>query len=168
MSLFSKIHRAPSLISVYLDFDGNLLPVNSSTTAAFYDSVELGTNWITTHFGKGSVQFKETSATARAGTRYQQRFVIRFPSFDAMRSVRTEVFHLVRNIKLVYNNGFEVVIGRNDYIQNRNPKVTTETIGNFLQVEFYTESITPAGFLKPNTDLLGFPEILPINFLSHD
>lgn len=164
MSLLAKVKNVPNLCSIALDFDGEILPYNITSNKSFYDSVELATNWIYNNFGRGSVQFRERSLDSRAGTKYQQQLTFRFPNLDVNTSKRTAVFSAVKNIKLTYSNGLELIIGRNDHIQNRRPSVSTNNNGKFLTVEFTTESITPVGVLNSDTNLLGFPEILPVNF----
>ncbi|EHO13854.1 hypothetical protein HMPREF9715_00928 [Myroides odoratimimus CIP 101113] len=160
MSMLSKIPAGFSICKIYLDFDGLVF---SELGNNFSNSVDAGTNWIATHFGKSSVSFKEESFNGVPGLAFKQTLTIKLPYLDKSLAKRTHLFHSVKNIKIAFNNGQEISIGRNDIRQNRPPKIESKSDGNFLIVEFYTESMMATGIIITDEKYLGFPEILPIN-----
>lgn len=162
--MLSKIPAHSNICRISLDFDGMLIPSTVGSDSSFFNTADIGANWIATHFGKGSVSFKEESFSNSAGTAYKQSLTLRLPYNDQKRAIRTSIFQFVKNIKLDFTNGISIAIGRNDIRQNRNPKVATKGDEKFLVVEFYTESITPVGQVITNQEYFGFPEILPVNF----
>lgn len=166
MSLLSKIVSKPNISKISLDFQGIILPVNMLNKTTFFDSTELDTNWIATHFGKGSVTFEEKSSKTTAGTKYTQNLTMRLPTNNHELAIKSYIFQSVKHIKISFSNGVEIAIGRNDYNQNKKPRVQTKFDSHYLVVEFYTESITPTGILWMNKSLQGLPEIIPLNFQS--
>lgn len=165
MSLLSKVPAGNSICKISLDFDGLIF---ANIGKGFANSVDAGSNWIATHFGKGSIAFKEESFNSNSGLAFKQTLTIKLPYLDSKLSQRTTLFHSVKNIKIEFTNGLQLAIGRNDIRQNRAPKVETKSDGNFLIVEFYTESIMPTGVLITDITYFGFPEILPINFSMYE
>ena len=160
MSVLSKIPAGNSICKVFLDFDGLVF---SDLGNSFSNSVDVGSNWIATYFGKGSTTFKEESFNTLSGLAFKQVLTFKLPFLDKNSAKRTSLFHLVKNLKIEFTNGVIFSMGRNDIGQNRPPKIESKSDGNFLIVEYYTESMMPTGIIITNEKYLGFPEILPVN-----
>ncbi|HEY4544777.1 MAG TPA: hypothetical protein VIG40_09070 [Tissierellaceae bacterium] len=159
MSLLSKIPAGNSICKILLDFDGLVLP---DLGVSFSNSVSAGNSWIASHFGRGSVSFREESFSGQAGLAFKQTLSLKLPYLDKSLAQRTSLFHSVKNIKIEFTNGIDLSMGRNDIRQNRPPRVDTKSDGKFLYIEFYTESIMATGLVISELEYFGFPEIFPI------
>lgn len=159
MSLLSKVPAGNSICKVFLDIDGLIL---ADLGSSFSNSVAADNAWMATHFGRGSVSFKEESFTGQPGTAFKQTLTFKLPHLDHSLAQRASLFHTVKNIKIEFTNGLELSIGRNDIRQNRPPRVETKSDPNFLIVEYYTESMMPTGIVIPELEYFGFPEIFAI------
>ena len=172
MELLDKVKVNPEICHISLDFDGGLNADYSKAAQNFYNSKENGNNWNKTHFGKTTVSFQEDSKTSDAGESFTQTLSIKFPSNDDHRSDRIAFFKFVKFIKLDLTNGAQMVLGRNDYFQNKTPKVTTRSTHKFTTVTFVIESIFAAGFVLAGdgsvTDYLNelLPHDIPITFIN--
>lgn len=160
MDLSKKVHSVPNICKVYLDFTGKSIAFN--TTAANFGYTLISNGLILeTYFQKGSVQFTENSSEAPAGVKYDQTLNISFNSSDPDRAKRIQEMHKIRHVILELTNGEIILIGRNDYFQNKKPKINTTNNHIKTSVEIYTESIIPASKYIGNV-LVGLPDIIPL------
>lgn len=158
MSILSKITTGFSICKVYLDFDGLVM---ADLGNSFSESLSRS-DWIDTYFTKSSVSFKEESFNGLPGVAFKQTLSFKLPTLNNSLATRTSLFHLIKNIKIEFNNGLELSMGRNDIRQNRQPRVETKSDTNFLYIEFYTESMMPTGIVTPELEYFGYPEIFAI------
>lgn len=163
MDFAKKVNSVPNICKVYFDFTGKSLAYNPEG-ANFQDTLLSNGLVQETYFHKGTIQFAENSTEVPAGTKYDQTLNISFNSSDPQRHERITQMHKVRHIILELTNGERLVIGRNDYFQNRKPKVSTTNNQIKTAVEFYTESIIPASKYIGNV-LVGLPDIIPLTFI---
>ena len=162
MSIFQKIKINPQICGIELDFNGELSPENSKATQNFYNSAGVDNNWNTTYFGKKTVSFSETSKTSRAGTSFKQTLKIKFPSNDSSRSDRIALIEKVKFIKLILTNDTNLVLGRNDFFQNKSPEVKISSTEKITTITFTTKSIFSIGFIDAlGEDASAFSDLLP-------
>lgn len=159
MDILSKANANPVLCQILLDFDGIIIP----SLENFYNSVEISANWVETYFGKSTAEYVEDSFLKDGSTAFRQKLTLRLPNMTEDLAIRTKLFHRVKNIKVVFSNSMELVIGRNDISQNRKPRVSTKNDGKFITVEFYSESIMPSGICISDVIYEGFPKVIPVN-----
>lgn len=69
----------------------------------------------------------------------------------------------IKFVKLNLNNGLSIVVGRNDFNQNKAPDVKIKTNEQLCEVEIESQSIFPSG-LTPNFDRFGLPVFIPLSF----
>lgn len=163
MELLDRVNINPNICGVQLAFNGQLTAANIPDWQPFYNSTQFAVDFTKTYIGLGSVQFEEESDSGLAGTSYKQSVVIRFPVNDANRSDRVELLQNVKFIKLLLTDGRELVIGRNDYLQNARPKIKTKTNIKTAEAEFQTVSMFSAGFVS-DINSVGLPTLIPISF----
>jgi hypothetical protein len=127
----------------------------------FHNSVMKDTDFTKTYIGLGSVSFAEESETSNSGTSYKQAVTIRFPSSDGNRSERIALMDKVKFIKLKLTTGRDIVIGRNDFIQNARPKIKIKTNQKTAEAVFETVSIFPSGFVASPDNYNLYP-LIPV------
>ncbi|HLV52168.1 MAG TPA: hypothetical protein VKY44_09465 [Flavobacterium sp.] len=160
MDYSKKVPSVPNICKVYFDFTGRSLALNPEEPD-FNDTV-LSNGFIQeTYFHKGSIQFSENSSETTAGVKYEQTINISFNSSDKDRIPRIQQLHTVKHIILKLTNGEQLLIGRNDYFQNKKPKTSTTNNHAKTIVEYYTESILPVSNYIGNV-ITGLPEIIPL------
>ena len=162
MELLDKVRVNPNICGIELAFRGQVTASSIPGWQQFYNSGMVGTDFAKTHIGLGSVSFGEESEESAAGTSYKQSVTIRFPSTDGNRSERIALVQKAIFIKLKLTNGKDLIIGRNDFVQNARPKIKTKTNIKTAEVEFQTVSIFPAGFIS-DTNSIGLPTLIPIS-----
>lgn len=162
MDLSKKVSTVPNICKVYLDFTGKSLAFNPNV-ANFGDTIITNGLIQETYFQKGSIQFSEKSAETAAGVKYVQEINISFNSSDADRAKRIHEMHNIHHVILELTNGETIVIGRNDYFQNKKPKVNTSNNQIKTVVEIATESMIPTSNYIGNV-LVGLPDIIPLTF----
>jgi hypothetical protein len=162
MQLLEKVKDNPNICSVELGFSGELSASSIPDWQPFYNSSMFAIDFTQTHIGLGSVAFSEESQESPAGTSYKQNLVIRFPATDANRSQRIALMDKVRFVKIKLTNGEDLVIGRNDFLQNARPRIKIKTNIKTAEVEFETVSIFPAGFVS-DIHSVGLPTLIPIS-----
>jgi hypothetical protein len=161
MELLGKVKTNPNICGVELAFYGDLIPSKILDWQPFYNSTMSGTDFTKVHFGLGSVSFAEESETSSSGPSYKQVVTIRFPSTDNKRAERLEMMLEVKFIKLKLTNGLDIVIGRNDFVQNARPKIEIKTNIKTAEATFKTVSIFPSGFV-PNQNAYSLPAFIPL------
>ena len=161
MELLDQVKVNPNICGVELAFTGSLLASNIPEWQQFYNTAMIATDFSKTYIGLGSVSFAEESIESGAGTSYKQSITLRFPSSDGNRSERLALMQTVKFIKLKLTNGLDLVIGRNDYVQNARPKIKIKTNVKTAEVEFETISMFPSGYTA-ELDAFGLPILIPI------
>lgn len=148
MSILAKVNQAPYICKVYLDFNGSLTPVNDSDSQNFYNSLGNQYTWKPVHFGLKSVSFSETEKETSAGTEYTQKLKIQFPNADSQRTDRIEKIKSAKFVRIELSNGISLVMGRNDFFQNKPLTFTTSSSENLTSVTVATTSIFSVGILQ--------------------
>lgn len=161
MELLDRVIVNPNICGVELAFKGQITAANIPQWQPFYNSAMIGTDFTKTHIGLGSVSFGEESEESAAGTSYKQSVTIRFPSTDGNRSERIALVQKAIFIKLNLTNGKDLIIGRNDFVQNARPKIKTKTNIKTAEVEFQTISIFPSGYVS-SPGLIGSQALIPV------
>jgi hypothetical protein len=161
MELLDKVKVNPNICGVELAFNGSLIPSKILDWQQFYNSTMLDMDFTKAHFGLASVSFAEESETGNSGTSYKQSTSIRFPSTDEKRAERLAMMQEVKFIKLKLTNGLDIVVGRNDFVQNARPKFKIKTNQKTAEVVFETVSIFPSGYV-PNPNAYGLPALIPV------
>ena len=168
MLQLNKVKTNPIVCGIELDFAGNLVPSAGEEIANFYNSYPSLNEFTQAYFGKKTVSFSEKTSTTLDGLVYNQTLTIQFPSNDVNRAVRLDIFHKVKFIRILLSNDTSIILGRNDYFQNKKPDVKIESDIKMSKVVFDTKSITPAGFLVPDLGAIGFPVDVPIDFFNYN
>lgn len=151
MAILDRVTVNPNICGVELAFTGQLSAANIPDWQQFYNSSMIDTDFTKTYIGLGSVAFAEENQVSPAGSFYKQVVTIRFPSTDGNRSERIALMDQVKFIKLKLTSGRDLVIGRNDYIQNARPKITIKTNIKTAEAVFETVSMFSSGFVaNPN------------------
>jgi hypothetical protein len=161
MAILDRVRVNPNICAVEVAFRGQLTAANIPDWQQFYNSTMLDLDFTKTHVGLGSVSFGEESDNSAAGTIYKQSVTIRFPTTDENRADRIELLQHVKFLKLKLTNGRDIIIGRNDYLQNARPRIKTKTNIKTAEVEFQTLSMFPSGFVA-NSDLFYSPALIPL------
>jgi hypothetical protein len=172
MEILEKVRVNPNICRIQLDFAGALSPEAASSIQNFYNSRGVDNIWNDAYFGKKRVSFRETSKSSKSGLSFTQVLEIKFPSNDSNRSDRISLFEKVKYVKLILDNGNTMVIGRNDYFQNKLPDVSITSDEMITTVKFETKSIFSIGFVDAAgagtndffNDLL--PHDIPITFIN--
>lgn len=165
MLVSERVYSNPHICGIQLDVSGKEFASGGFDTQPFYNTNISQGNFKEVYHSKGSARFSEESSESVSGTVYAQRVQLRFPSNDAMRSVRLEELRKVKFLSLAFSNGQSVIIGRNDFFQNTRPRVKVSSTEKITEVEFRSTSIFPIGFFE-NTNVYGFPYELPVSFLE--
>jgi len=167
MSLLQKSVGSPFICKIYLDFTGNLLPILNNGSLGFGDSTASNNTWNKIQFTKSRVSFNETSKTTDAGTEYSQSLSIRFKNNFELKSAEIALIEKTRFIQLEMSDGKKLVLGRNDFFQNRLPEKNISSDTESTTITFKTKSIFSFGYAEVNefSDFLEFllPNIVPIN-----
>lgn len=172
MEILEKVKINPQICGIQLDFNGALSPQYAQSLQNFYNSSSSENVWNDAYFGKKRVSFRETSKKSRSGPSYVQTLEIRFPGNDKLRSDRIAFFHKVKYVKLILTNQTIMVLGRNDYFQNKLPEISVTSDEQMTTIKFETQSIFPVGFVDAApgvsndffNDLL--PHDIPITFIN--
>jgi hypothetical protein len=151
MSVLDRVTENPTICGIELAFAGALKPSDILGWQEFANSFMEGMDFAPVHFGFGSVNFGEESATSAAGIAWKQTLSIRLPITDSLRSQRLELISKARFIKVKLSNNKQIVIGRNDFNQNARPKIAVKTNHKIAEVEFTTVSIFPTGYIANET-----------------
>ena len=161
MELLDRVNINPNICGVELAFSGEITAANIPEWQPFYNSVMDATDFTKTYIGLGSVSFSEESQDGAAGTSYKQSVAIRFPATDGNRAERIALISKARFIKLKLSSGRDLVIGRNDFLQNALPKIVTKTNIKTAEAVFETVSIFPVGYVA-TPDLILSAALIPV------
>lgn len=148
MSVLNKVFGAPYICKVFLDFNGSLTPVNNAEQQNFTDSSGNQYTWKETHFGRKTVSFSERENVTKAGTEYTQQLRISFPNSDKLRADRIEKIKTTQFVRLLLSNGLYIVMGRNDFFQNKKLQITQTSNENKTTITFKIKSMFSIGFLQ--------------------
>jgi hypothetical protein len=161
MSIFNKVWDNSNICGIELAFNGEIIASNIPEWQPFFNSAILNVDFEKIYFGFATVEYNEESSISNAGVSYKQKLMIRFPSTDHKRAERIDLLHRVKFLKIKLSNGKDIVIGRNDYLQNARPKVSIKTNHKTAEASFETISIMPSGFV-PNPDSYLLPSFIPL------
>lgn len=164
MSLLNKVTTAPFICRIAFDFASELTPLSKANAQNFFNSVGNNYTWLPTHFGKRKVSFRETEKITASGTEYKQELKIVFPSTDQYRSDRLALIKQAKYIRLELSNGLMLLMGRNDFFQNKRPEFKASSTEKKTTLTITTKSIFPIGFLEVN-DLAGYDNSDIMDFL---
>lgn len=162
MTLLKKVSKTPSICSIYLDFTGDSINLDFQSSS-FHSTILTNGLLEETHFQKGSVSLSEESDETAAGTYFKQTLQITFNSSDENRSERITEYHKTKHIIIKLSNGETLIMGRNDFKQNKRPRITSSHTHNKSTIQFYCESILPLSKYGGSV-LVGLPEIIPLTF----
>jgi hypothetical protein len=171
MQILEKVTVNPYICGIEFDFTGQLTPLDSAEIQSFFSSKANQLTWKESYFGKKTVSFRETSKPdKKANTVYLQTLKIKFPSNDQNRSDRIYLFSKIKFIRIILNNSASLVIGRNDFFQNKRPVVKITSDEKMTIVTFTTKSIFPTGFaeitdISEISDQL-LPADVPLTFIN--
>lgn len=166
-SQFSRVRSLPVICRIDLAFGGTANPSTIEGFQPFVNTIMKDAQFEQAHFGRASVTFDEESDTTSAGISYKQSLVITFPASDGQRAERIQQIHKAKFIRIGLSNGFNILMGRNDFEQNSRIKVKSKLNASLGQVQFDTTSIVPSGF-TPSADISGLPVYIPINLINED
>ena len=159
MSVLKRVVGAPFICKIYLDFNGLLSPVNSSNKQNFFDSSGNQFTWKETHFGKKTVRFSEREKKTKAGTEYTQQLRITFPNSDNLRAERIEKIKKAKFVRFLLSNGLFLVMGRNDFFQNRKLQISQTSDEKKTTITFKIKTMFSIGHLQIN-DVSNFIDFL--------
>jgi hypothetical protein len=162
MAILEKVKSVPNICEIEVAFNGELVPSSIPDWQQFFNSTMLNLDFTKTYIGLASVDFSEESVTTSAGTHWKQNIKFRFPATDKNRAERLQLFTTVKYLKIKFNNGLDLVLGRNDFYQNTSPKHQIKSTAKLAEVEFETLSIVPSGFV-PNPSAYALPTLIPIS-----
>lgn len=142
----NKHLRLVCKINLYTDENiTSIFLANDTTTndKKFYHSIVPSTPIEKKH-SRSTLSFNEEYVESRAGGHYEQTVQFRFRSNTSERALESEQLKKIKQIGLILSDGTEILIGRNDIVQNRKPNVSFASDLNFTEVKFSTKSIIPA------------------------
>ena len=163
MASFGKVAKTPQICGVYLDFGGSTLPSAIPGYLPFFNTIATNHVFQEAYGGKASLLFSEESVKSNAGYSWKQKFSLRFPATDSERPERLQEFLKVKFVKLKLTNGLFLIIGRNDYNQNKNPDVQINADSKMATIEISCISIVSAGFI-PDPQQYVLPAYIPVTF----
>lgn len=170
MSILQKVVGAPFISKIYLDFNGSLTPFFGEEKQNFYNSKGNQFTWKPLHFGLKSVSFSERERKAKRGSSYEQSLKISFANSDELRTDRIEKIKTTLFVRIELSNGNSIVMGRNDYQQNKPLEITTTSTEIKTTITFKTTSIFSIGLLQVNevSNFIDFliPTMLPTNLIQ--
>jgi hypothetical protein len=162
MQVLDKVVDKPFICKIELDFNGNLTALKGQQKNNFFNSEGNFYTWINAHFGKRTVSFKETSKETTAGDKFTQTLKIKFPSTDTNRSERIQLFKKAKFVNIHLSTGVNLVFGRNDYYQNRKPKITISSDHQFTSVTIKQTTMFPLGTLEKQDTSAFINSLIPL------
>ena len=163
MNLFTKVSSVPNICALYFDLSGKSIAFDPDDVNFHHTVVSNGLIQ-ESYFQKSTVQFSEKASETTPGTKIEQTLTVSFNSSDEKRSERIMELMGVRHIIIKLTNGETLIMGRNDYFQNKKPLVTINSNHIKTTAEFYCESIIPISRYIGNV-LVGLPNILPLTLV---
>jgi len=170
MSLLQKVNEAPFISKISLDFTGILTATNEQETQNFFNSTGNELTWEDAYFGKRKVKFQETEKNVKGVSVFTQVLKINFPNSDKNRAARITFIKKAKFVKLELSNGLILVMGRNDFFQNKRPVIKASSDHKVTSVTFTTKSIFSTGYLEVYSDVSTYidflyPEETPFNLI---
>ena len=159
MSILGKISGTPFICKIYLDYIGNLMPVNTAEKQNFTDSSGNQFTWKPVYFAKKRVRFSETEKSTKAGSVYTQKLQITFPNYDDLRSDRITKIKEAKFVRIELSNGNSFAMGRNDFFQNKKLEITQKSDALKTTITFKCLTMFSAGNLQI-TDISNIIEFL--------
>lgn len=170
MSLLAKVTEAPFICKIALDFTGALTPFADEDFQNFFNSTGNQFTWLDTHFGRKRVSFSETEQLTKSGSVYNQRLQIVIPNADQEKTDRLAFIKKAKFVRMELSNGLILVMGRNDYFQNKPLEIVSSSNHQSYTIQFSTKSIFSIGYLRINdvSPVIDFlvPTDIPNNFIS--
>lgn len=162
MTLFGKAGGALSRIcGIDIGFQGNAIPSSIAGYQPFYNSILVDYNFQAAYHGVSTVSFTEENVHTTAGYSWKQKLTFRFPTADRDRALRLTEFQKITYAKIKMSSGLHLLLGRNDFEQNKKPAVSISVSGTMAILEISTESVFATGY-TPNFDAYGLPTFVPI------
>lgn len=170
MYLLKKVSQAPYICKIALDFSGALIPFAGEAFQNFVNSTGNEFTWLDTYFGKKSVSFRETEQLTKSGSVFSQTLQIIVPNADQQKTDRLAFIKQAKFVRVELSNGHILVMGRNDYFQNKKLEIVSSSDHSSYNIRFSTKSIFSIGHLRihvvaPVIDFL-LPTDNPNNFIS--
>lgn len=162
--MFDRRAKAPNICGIQLDFGGTLIPSNIVGFQPFFNSVAQNAQFQNIYHGKSTVSFSEESSKSAAGISWKQKIVFRFPVTDSMRATTLSNLHKIKSVKIELTNGLFLVIGRNDFFQNKRPDIAITANEKMAALEISSLSISPAGFI-PDLKQYQLPAFIPLTLI---
>lgn len=147
MQLLQKVTSKAFISKIYIDYIGLLNAISGSDHQNFFDAVGNEFTWKDIHFGKQSVSFKESEKQAKSGSIYTQTLSISFPNTDGQRTDRIEKIKTANFVQIELSNGQKLVMGRNDFYQNKKPVIKASSSALKTTITFTTQSMFSIGYL---------------------
>lgn len=163
MQIFDRIYSNVQLCKVEIALQGNLTPTYLQNWQPFYNSIPDG-DYHKIAASISSINFEQSSEDTSAGRLFKQKVIFRFPNSDSKRSERVVILCQTKFVKLVLNDGQEIVVGRNDYFQNTLPKIDTKENQQTCEVTIEAASMMPIGFV-PSNNSFGLPALIPLTLI---
>lgn len=164
MQILDRVTSNIILCGVELAFNSEVTPSAIAGWQPFCNSTFQDSDFTPTYAGFASINFSEESSESNAGISYKQKVSFRFPNSDKNRSERISLLHKIKYIKLKQTNGLDLVVGRNDFYQNKKPTIKVKNEEQLCLVEIETQSITPSGY-TPSYTTYGLPVLIPVILL---
>lgn len=165
MLISERVYSNPHICGIQLDVSAKEFAAGNLDIQPFYNTNITEGQFKEVYYSIGSARFTETSSENSSGIVYVQKVAIKFPSNDKYRSQRLEELRRAKFLSIKFSNDQKLILGRNDFFQNTNPKVTVRSNEKITQVDFETLSVFPSGFFE-NTAAYGFVYEFPISFLE--
>lgn len=151
------------LCGVEIAFQATALPSTIEGWQPFYNNIFENTTFEKAYASVASINFDQEGASSNAGFSYKQRVTFRFPNSDGLSAERISLLEKIKYVKLKQNNGLDIVVGRNDFIQNTAPTIKIANDEQLCQVTIESLSISPSGY-TPTYDRFGLPAFIPLSF----
>ena len=164
IQLLEKVRSNIFLCGVEISLQGIVVPSNIEGWQPFHNYTFSQADFNKVFSAISSIEFGEESNETNAGTIFKQKVSFRFANNDGNRSLRSLIFTKVKFIKLKQTNGYDIVIGKNDWNQNAKPKVKIKSNQQLTEIEYESLSISPAGY-TPNPNAFLLPGQIPLSLI---
>lgn len=162
MQLLDKVLTNLNLCGVSFSFQGNANPSIITGWQPFYNATFDGT-FEKAYTTVASVNYDQESAKTTAGIVYTQKVTFILPNSDQYRADRIALIHKLKYVKLHLSEGQDIIIGRNDYFQNKKPNIKVSENHQRCAVEISNRSIYPTAY-TPRANAYGLPSLIPLSF----
>jgi len=161
VAILDKVLSNVNACAIEVAFNGTPTPSIIALWQPFYNTLIPNATFSKAAASISTINFSEESATTSAGTSYTQTATWSFPEMDAFRSDRIALLHTIKFIKFKFTNGLSLIVGRNDFEQNTDPKIKMATNGKTISFSVEVKSMSPAGFI-PTSGAYGLPTFVPV------